>query len=269
MFKNYHHITARGFSLVEGVLAAGLFVLMISAVFGAMVYGQQAIAEAGAQQRAISLTDEAMAIVRNFAQASYTNLIDGNYEMLLVNGKWMLGPVTGGNAEFTVRVTIAPVDSNTKKVTASTVWKKNPTRNGNVNVETYFTNWALYVAPQSDGLSINTSGAKITGNGKADVTGIKLSNTSSDNVTINRLIVSWDPNNQNIKSVTIDGSTVWSGDNVPSGSTLDLQPDVVLRPSDDNIPIAFYFDGNVKEKIFTIIFQLGDDSEKTVTFGPL
>ena len=158
-----------GFSVVEAVLAGAVFALIITAVVGAMLYGQEATVLAGARARAIFLAEEGLEAARNIRDASFANLIDGSHGLVISSNQWVFSGTQDITDVFTRQVSISAVDANTKQATATVVWQQNPQRSGLVSLVTRFTKWAAlsignWATPQKEAaldLSGITDGLKI------------------------------------------------------------------------------------------------------------
>ncbi|MDD5626511.1 MAG: prepilin-type N-terminal cleavage/methylation domain-containing protein [Patescibacteria group bacterium] len=138
---NYKLPTQQGFSLVEVILASAVFVLFVTALVGAYLYGQESTALAGNRARATILAEEGLEAVRNIRDAGFSNLTDGTYGLAVVGNQWALFGTSDTTGIFTRQITISAVDSERKSVTANVAWQQNAQRPGAVALTTYLTNW--------------------------------------------------------------------------------------------------------------------------------
>lgn len=132
----------RGFSLVEVLLAVSLFALGITAMVGAMIYGQESVALSGSRARASYLANEGVEALKNISDSGFTNVAVGTYGLAVSGNQWTLSEnpdVT--DLFFTRQVDISTVDSNTKRATVSVAWQQNLQRSGSIIMDTYLTNW--------------------------------------------------------------------------------------------------------------------------------
>lgn len=138
----------RGFSVVEVLLAATMFGFLVTALAGAMVYGQASTASGGERTRATLLADEGIEATRNIANATYTNLVDGTYGIAQSGGVWTLSGSSDVNGIFTRQVTIATAGTNEKTITSTVTWSQSGgTRT--VTVTTRMTNWQAAIVVKS------------------------------------------------------------------------------------------------------------------------
>jgi len=115
---------------------------------------------------------------------------------------------------------------------------------------------------QAGYLSIDTDGAKLTGNG-GKLHSIILDLNTTQNITIDKMIINWTVNNsEKIEEIRIGGATFWSGSE-SSGAVLD--GNYVLSKKEH---IEFRFDSDMQDTIFTITFIMGDSSEKRIIINP-
>lgn len=138
----------RGFSLVEVMLSTSVFVLLVTALVGAYLYGQEATMLAGNRTRATLLAEEGLEAVRNIRDAGFTNLTDGTHGLTTTGNQWNLSGTSDVADIFTRQVIISSVDAKRKSVTANVTWQQNPQRTGLVSVINRTTNW---IAPAGGG----------------------------------------------------------------------------------------------------------------------
>ena len=130
-----------GFSLVEVILASAIFVLLVTALVGAYLYGEESSASAGARARATMLAEEGLEAIRNIRDAGFANLTDGTYGLSTAGNQWNLSGSQDTSDIFTRQITIAPVGAGRKSVTANVTWQQNPQRSGLVSLASRLTHW--------------------------------------------------------------------------------------------------------------------------------
>ena len=133
--------TQAGFSLVEVILATAVFGLLVTALVGAYLYGQEATALAGSRARAVMLAEEGLEATRNIRDAGFSNLTDGTYGLSTSGNQWGFSGSSDTNDIFTRQVTISAIDSKRKQIACTVTWQQNPQRTGSVSAATYLTNW--------------------------------------------------------------------------------------------------------------------------------
>lgn len=132
-----------GFSLVEVLLSSAVFVLLVTALVGVYLYGQEATAIAGNRARAALLAEEGLEAVRNIRDAGFSNLVDGNYGLSTTSNQWNLSTARDTNGIFSREIAISSIDSKRKTVTANITWQQNPERTGSLSLTTQLTNWLI------------------------------------------------------------------------------------------------------------------------------
>ena len=130
-----------GFSVVEVVLAAGLFGLIITALTSILIYGEESSALAGQRARATFLAEEGLEAVRNIRDENFTNLTDGNYGLQVLSNQWGFSGTSDTTDVFTRQINISTIDSNRKSITSTITWQQNPQRIGSVVLTTRLTYW--------------------------------------------------------------------------------------------------------------------------------
>jgi Tfp pilus assembly protein PilV len=100
----------KGFSIVEVVLSAALFLLIAIALANILIYGEQSSASAGTRARAVFLAEEGLEAVRNIRDASFSNLTDGNHGLAISSGQWVFSGTSDTTDIFTRVINIATVN---------------------------------------------------------------------------------------------------------------------------------------------------------------
>lgn len=139
-------VTKLGFSLVEVILTSSLFVLITTAIVGALIYSRESSVGGGQRSRATLLAEEGFEAARNIRDAAFSNLTDGTFGLATVGNQWNLSGNQDTTDIFTRQISIAPVDANTKQITATVTWQQTPQRPGSVSLVSYLTNWAAPAA---------------------------------------------------------------------------------------------------------------------------
>lgn len=130
-----------GFSLVEILLAVSVFGLIVMALVGSLIYGQESTALAGERSRVAILADEGLEAARNIRDAGFSNLTDGTHGLAISSNQWTLSGTSDTTDIFTRSLAISSVDANRKQVIATVTWPQTPQRSGTVTLTTYLTNW--------------------------------------------------------------------------------------------------------------------------------
>lgn len=133
----------KGFAVVEVLLAAVIFGLLVMAMVGALVFGEESTQVAGARGRAILVADEGLEATRNVRDNNFVNLVNGTYGLAVSGGIWTFSGSSDLTDIFTRSIAIADstVSASFKLVTATVTWQQTPSRTGTVELKTEMTNW--------------------------------------------------------------------------------------------------------------------------------
>src|SRR3990167_8865223 len=84
-----HNMQANnGFSLIEVILASSVFILLVTALVGAYLYGQESTALAGSRARATLLAEEGLEAVRNIRDFAWNENIYAQTGISDSTGSW-------------------------------------------------------------------------------------------------------------------------------------------------------------------------------------
>ncbi len=136
-----------GFVLIEVILASALFLLLVVALGGALLYGQETSSLAGNRTRAVFLADEGLEAVRNIRDEDFTQLSNGTYGLTEAGGAWALSSSADVTDIFSRTITIDDAAPGVKTVTAVVTWQQNAQRTGEVTVMTRLSDWTVPLPP--------------------------------------------------------------------------------------------------------------------------
>ena len=140
-----HIKTKKAFSLVEVVLAIGLFSALVLAMSGGFAYAIQSTQIFAIKNKAISIAEEGLEAVRSIRNESFANLTDGTFGLAQSGNKWILSGSSDTVGSYTRAIQIATADSTTKTILSTVAWAS-PVP-GSVSYLTYLTNWQRVVLP--------------------------------------------------------------------------------------------------------------------------
>ncbi|GEM_PF-1342458 len=168
-----------GFSVIEVILAAGLFVMFASGIMTLTVDGLGMGRLAIEQLQASEFNSEGKEAVRSIKNESYAALTAGsNYGVASSTNGWVLKAGSDNFDKYYRAISISTVqrdangnivasggtvDANTMRADITTTWNYSPTRSNSVSFNNYFTNWELkfignYSSPLQDAI-VNLTGS--------------------------------------------------------------------------------------------------------------
>lgn len=139
-------LPTKGFSVVEVLLAASIFSLLVTALAGAYFYGQESATLAGARARAGLLAEEGLEASRSIRDGGFANLVDGAHGLAVSGSVWTYSGTQDIAGQFTRSVTVSAIDAATKQLVSTVTWQQNAQRTGTASATTRLTNWAAAVA---------------------------------------------------------------------------------------------------------------------------
>lgn len=132
----------QGFSIIEALLAGAILMLLITAVIGAVIYGEDSVVSSGDRARAVFLAEEGIEALRNIKDAGFQNLTDGTWGLATSTNIWSLAGASNNIERFNRSLQISTPNANTKTVTSTVTWAANMARNASVVMAARFTNWS-------------------------------------------------------------------------------------------------------------------------------
>jgi prepilin-type N-terminal cleavage/methylation domain-containing protein len=135
-----------GFSLVEVLLAATVFGMLVTALVGAVIYGRTSTGTAGTRARASLIAEEGLEAVRNIRDGSFAGIANGTYGLAQTGNQWVLSGTQDTTDVYTRQIIVGSgTDANRKTVTSRVSWPQGATT-AQVEVTTQLANWMAAIA---------------------------------------------------------------------------------------------------------------------------
>lgn len=130
----------RGFSLVEAIVAAGIFVIITTTIVASYISVSKYVLSAGVEVQAIFLAEEGLEAVRNIRDNDFARLLSGGPYGLTSVGAWNFSGSQDTNGIYTRKVTIVSPDADTREVSVSVGWTYKG-ENKSLTLKRQFNNW--------------------------------------------------------------------------------------------------------------------------------
>lgn len=140
MPKKIHKII-RGHSIVEALVAIGIFIIMISASVILFFSGQSSTQDSLQTQYAENLTRTAIEATRSIAEKDYEEVEIGIHGVAFESGAWRFAGTSTTTDIYTTTVTVTQVAPDIRKITTDTTWSGSHNRIQKISLSQYITNW--------------------------------------------------------------------------------------------------------------------------------
>ena len=135
----------RGQSLIELLIALGIFVVIVSAVSFLLINGYLSDIQASQNSQAIFLAEEGMEAVRSIRDNDWEDLEPGSHGLTISENHWIF---QGDSEDISDKlpqgkrvITIGDINEDRKKVISQITWELFPARSQEISLVTYLTNW--------------------------------------------------------------------------------------------------------------------------------
>lgn len=129
-----------GFIALEVILAVSVLALFFVAFAGVIIFNRQNQDGLSNRGIAIYLSEEGIEAVRNIRDSGFENLVDGQYGLSKISGKWEMVPDIEKIDKYTRQIEISSLSSSEKKVISIVSWDEYGKKK-TLYLDTYFTNW--------------------------------------------------------------------------------------------------------------------------------
>ncbi len=136
----------RGQSVVEVIVALGIFVVAVSAAFQVFFGGQKVSIDSSNASLATDFGQEAVEAVRNIRSRNWGELTTGSHGLVFQNGEWAFASTATADSHdlFTRTVEIGNTEDENIKIATTTVTWETDGRQQTVVIVENLTNWEAY-----------------------------------------------------------------------------------------------------------------------------
>lgn len=147
----------RGVSLIEFLVAIGIFLFMTTAVGALLIFGFSQNRLSDDETKAHFLAQEGIEGAISIRNQGFNNLTNGTHGLTSINHKWEFAGTSDVVDKFTRTILVEDAlrngstlvetgganDSSTKKITSTVAWNFSESRNNQVVLHTYLTDWKI------------------------------------------------------------------------------------------------------------------------------
>lgn len=154
----------KGQSLVELLIAMGIFVLAVSAITFLIldVY----LTDRAGRERTVAtfLAKEGLEAARSIRDNGWVGLTNGHHGLSISEDHWIFQEaqedISNQLKEGVRKITVEEIDSDSKKITSQVTWKLTEARSSQVSLITYLTDWTTAGAAESCDIACQQEGYK-------------------------------------------------------------------------------------------------------------
>jgi hypothetical protein len=150
------------------MLSVSLFALLVTALVGVWVYGEEASRVSGNRVRAAFLAEEGIEALRSMRDGSFASLTAGSHG-LSAGTTWSFSGSSDGTDIFNRTVAVDATSFQSRVATSTITWQQGPGRFGGLDVVAILTNWirswenplvvgSLNLSGSADGWRVAVSG---------------------------------------------------------------------------------------------------------------
>jgi len=255
------HNAQQGQSLIEVLVALGVFTIGIVAIGLLMIDAGVSFRQGAERTRALFLAEEGLAAARSLRDADFDNVTAGTHGIALSGNRWVFSGSSDTQDQFTRTVTVTDVATGTKQVVSAVTWQFTPARQSAVTLTTYLADWRQAKGLAGE-LSVDISGAALTASSSDQLIGVTLEHTGAGTSTIDKMKLSWG-NSNTLYRIRIDGTDVYnvaSTSGVLSGTEVDITDFVFAEGSGVKNMDTIAFNGSMVGTDFIIEYVMSDGS---------
>lgn len=151
-----------GQSLVEILVAIGVFLVVAGSVIGVISGGQDLLSDTLQATHSAEYAVEGLEATRAIRDADWGALTDGAHGVTLTGGSWQFSGASDARDIYTRTITVATLDPNTKIATTTITWSTDPLRPQRIEAVQKLTAWQT-ASPTLCSLSGDWANARVIG----------------------------------------------------------------------------------------------------------
>ncbi|MFA6028026.1 MAG: hypothetical protein WC752_03810 [Patescibacteria group bacterium] len=140
MSREKSNIKNNGFAVIELLIVASVFALLVTALVGIFMLTQKAFVSSGNEDRALMVAEEGLEAARNIRDSDYTLLTDTPHGLSTAGNQWSFSGTSDNTDIFQRVVTVSSAGTDRKQVTSAVSWTEKGVAQS-VSLTSYLTNW--------------------------------------------------------------------------------------------------------------------------------
>ncbi|OHB06437.1 MAG: hypothetical protein A3B16_02385 [Candidatus Zambryskibacteria bacterium RIFCSPLOWO2_01_FULL_45_43] len=157
----------KGQSLLEVLIAAGIFIMVSTAGIFLFFGGQSISVDSTNAGRSLEYASEGLEAVRSIRNRDWGEVATGTHGLVFSANQWQFNGLQDAKDIFTRQVSVTESASNTKKIISTVSWQFDPDRPQTISLTEQLTNWEGVLAGGcvSDPISGNWANPQVIGSG--------------------------------------------------------------------------------------------------------
>jgi len=143
-------VGGQGQSLIELLIAMGVFILVISVIAFLVIDAYVADRLGKELTQATFLAEQGLEVARSIRNNDWSSLSVGDHGIATLGGSWTFSGTSDTVDKFTRVVTVETIDSTRKKVTSQITWDLTDLRPQDVSLVEYLTDWGETISTNCD-----------------------------------------------------------------------------------------------------------------------
>jgi prepilin-type N-terminal cleavage/methylation domain-containing protein len=133
----------KGFSLIELILAIGLFAILVAGSVGIINLNNNSVRLASEYDTAYSYLNAGVEGIRSLKKQSWSNLDNGDHGLIIDSGNYVLQNDPDNWNKYTRTIEISNgYSADVKEIKVTVSWDFSPTKNESISETFFLTNWA-------------------------------------------------------------------------------------------------------------------------------
>lgn len=161
LIKKDKSIGNKGQTLVEALVAIGVFLVSINAIIFLLFAAQSIFVDTQRNQEALNYASDGIEAAKSIRDRSWDELTDGEHGLLFSDNQWTFSGTSDSKNNLTRKIVITTQSGDIKDVKSVISWQTNPLNPRTLQTEEILTRWRDILASKSGG---DNGGSGLSGN---------------------------------------------------------------------------------------------------------
>lgn len=158
LIKKVKSIGNKGQTLIEALVAVGIFLISINAIIFLLFAAQSIFGDTERNQAALNYASEGAEAVKSIRNRNWDELTDGEHGLIFSDNQWLFSETSDSKENLTRKIIVTTQTGDIKNIKSLVSWQINPLNPRTLQIEEILTRWKIILDSESSGGEGNGGG---------------------------------------------------------------------------------------------------------------
>jgi len=151
LIKKVKSIGNKGQTLIEALVAVGIFLISINAIIFLLFAAQSIFGDTERNQAALNYASEGAEAVKSIRNRNWDELTDGEHGLIFSDNQWLFSETSDSKENLTRKIIVTTQTGDIKNIKSLVSWQINPLNPRTLQIEEILTRWKIILDSESSG----------------------------------------------------------------------------------------------------------------------